>query len=90
MLLAPLAHFRNCLSFRNTRESNDCFQQRKCLKSAAPFSLSVRGKVRSYSNSNNYGAPFVKILYLSDLAQKLLSLRRNSYLCVHLAISAQR
>jgi len=25
-----------------------------------------------------YGAPFVKILYLTDLAQKLLSLRRDS------------
>jgi len=28
-----------------------------------------------------YGAPFVKILYLTDLAQKLLSLRAFSYLC---------
>jgi len=40
-----------------------------------------------------YGAPLVKILYLTDLAQKLLSLRISSafsYLCVHLAISAQR
>jgi len=37
-----------------------------------------------------YGAPFVKILYLTDLAQKLLSLRAFSYLCAHLAISAQR
>jgi len=27
-----------------------------------------------------YGAPFVKILYLTDLAQNLLSLRRDSYL----------
>jgi len=36
-----------------------------------------------------YGAPFVKILYLTDLAQKLLSLRRFSYLCAHTAISAQ-
>jgi len=35
-----------------------------------------------------YGAPFVKILYLTDLAQKLLSLRRFSYLCADLAISA--
>jgi len=25
-----------------------------------------------------YGAPFVKILYLTDLAQKLLSLHRDS------------
>jgi len=40
--------------------------------------------------SGEYGAPFVKILYLTDLAQKLLSLRICSYLCVHLAIFAQR
>jgi len=39
--------------------------------------------------SHNYGAPFVKILYLTDLAQKLLSLRAFSYLCEHLAISAR-
>ena len=37
-----------------------------------------------------YGAPFVKILYLTDLAQKLLYLRAFSYLCAHLAASAQR
>jgi len=36
-----------------------------------------------------YGAPFVKILYQTDLAQKLLSLRRFSYLCADLAISVQ-
>jgi len=36
-----------------------------------------------------YGALFLKILYLTDLAQKLLSLRIFSYLCVHLAISAR-
>jgi len=36
------------------------------------------------------GAPFLKILYLTDLAQKVLSLRRDSYLCTHLAVSAQR
>jgi len=35
-----------------------------------------------------YGAPFVKILYLTDLAQKLLSLRAFSYLCAEIAISA--
>jgi len=35
-----------------------------------------------------YGAPFVKILYLTDLAQKLLSLRGFSYLSADLAISA--
>jgi len=28
--------------------------------------------------SDLYGVPFVKILYLTDLAQKLLSLRRDS------------
>ena len=37
-----------------------------------------------------YGALFVKILYLTDLAQKLLRLRIFSYLCTHLAIPAQR
>jgi len=36
-----------------------------------------------------YGAPLVKILYLTDLAQKLLSLRIISYLCAYLAISAR-
>jgi len=36
-----------------------------------------------------YGAPFVKILYLTDLAQKLLSLCIYSYLCADLAIFAQ-
>jgi len=35
-----------------------------------------------------YGAPFVKILYMTDLAQKLLSLRIFSYLCAKIAISA--
>ena len=41
--------------------------------------------------SECYGAPFVKILYLTDFAQKRLSLRIFSYhLCAHLAISAQR
>jgi len=37
----------------------------------------------------NYGAPFVKIVYLPDLAQKLLSQRIFSYLCAHFAISAR-
>jgi len=49
----------------------------------------------------SYGAPFVKILYLTDLAQKLQSLAeiaisacrdvisgRDSYLCMQIAISA--
>ena len=36
-----------------------------------------------------YGGPFVKILYLTDLAQKLLSLRTFSYLCAEIAISAR-
>ena len=33
-----------------------------------------------------YGTPFVKILYLTDLAQKLLSLRIFSYLCAEITI----
>jgi len=39
-----------------------------------------------------WGAPFVKILYLTDLAQKMLPLRIFSfrYLCAYSAISAQR
>jgi len=37
----------------------------------------------------DYGATFVKILYLTDLAQKLLSLRIYSYLCAEIAISVQ-
>jgi len=44
----------------------------------------------SIHEDHQYWAPFVKILYLTDLAQKLLSLHRDSYLCAHLAISAQR
>jgi len=32
----------------------------------------------------NYGAPFVKILYLTDLAQKVVSLRIYRYLCTDL------
>jgi len=42
------------------------------------------------TNDLYHGAPFVKILYLTDLAQKLLYLCIFSYLCAHLAISAQR
>jgi len=38
-------------------------------------------------NSTTYGAPFVKISYLTDLAQKLLSLRIYNYLCADLIIS---
>jgi len=37
-----------------------------------------------------YGAPFVKILYLTDLAQKLLSSCIYSYLCREIAKFAQR
>jgi len=36
-----------------------------------------------------YGAPFVKVLYLTDLAQKLLSLRMFSFLCAEIAISGR-
>jgi len=36
-----------------------------------------------------HGAPFVKKLHRTDLAQKLLSLRIYSYLCTEIAISAQ-
>jgi len=36
-----------------------------------------------------YGAPLVKILYLTDLAQKLLCLRIFSYLCADIVISVR-
>ena len=37
-----------------------------------------------------YGAPFVKILYLTDLAQKLLSLHAEMLSLAQIAISACR
>jgi len=40
-----------------------------------------------------YGAPFVKILYLTDLAQKMvymLNARRDNYICAEIAKCAQR
>ena len=50
----------------------------------------IRPKRTSTLGSLNeaYGAPSVKIFYLTDLAQKLLSLRIFSYLCTEIAISA--
>jgi len=36
-----------------------------------------------------YGEPFINILYLTDLAQKLLSLCIFSYLSAEIAVSAQ-
>jgi len=45
--------------------------------------------IKPFSLQKEYGAPFVKILYLTDLAQKLLSLHIYSYLCADVAISAQ-
>jgi len=52
---------------------------------------SMRGGIKTLKHNvrTTYGAPFVKILYLTDLAQKVLSLRIYSYLCADLAISAQ-
>jgi len=37
----------------------------------------------------SYGAPFVKIFYLTDSEQKLLFLRIFNNLCAHLATSAR-
>ena len=37
----------------------------------------------------SYGVPFIKILYLTDLAQKLLSLHIFRYLCAEMAISVR-
>jgi len=48
-----------------------------------------RGLRASADRINIWGA-VVKILYLTDLAQKMLSLRKYSYLCTYLIISAQR
>jgi len=39
-----------------------------------------------HTAKDEYWVPFVKI-YLTDLAQKLLSLCIFSYLCTHLAVS---
>jgi len=43
-------------------------------------------KLKTHWVAEEYGAPFVKILYLylTDLAQKLLSLRTFSYLCAEI------
>jgi len=38
----------------------------------------------------DYGPPFVKILYQTDLAQKLLSLRIFSYLSARISLSLRR
>ena len=43
--------------------------------------LSACVAVKDKCFSRSYGGPFVKILYLTDLAQKVLSLCRGSYLC---------
>ena len=58
----------------------------------------VRGESHNQRNTTGdvatvtmyaYGAPFVQILYLTDLAQKLLSLRIFGYLCAEMAISVR-
>jgi len=54
------------------------------LSAATAFGASI------HSLTDIYGAPFVKILYLTDLAQILLSLRIFSYLCAEIAIGAER
>jgi len=38
--------------------------------------------IKTLLSDQDYGAPFVKILYLTDLAQKVLSLHRFNYLCM--------
>jgi len=44
--------------------------------------------VACFLSRESYGELFIKILYLTDLAQKLLSLRIFSYLCAEITISA--
>jgi len=51
--------------------------------------LHYKRKHEKCENAVSYGAPFVKILYLAGLAEKLLSLRTSSYLCTEIAISAR-
>jgi len=59
----------------------------------SPRSLSLLNNMLQRKDAL-YGVPFVKILYLTDLTQKLLSLHilsylcADNYLCAHLAISA--
>jgi len=71
-----------------------------------PFSQQLAEDTDNLTLKNNggvYGAPFVKILYLTDLAQKLLSLAeiaisacrdvisgRDSYLCMQRCYLWQR
>ena len=72
-----------------------------CCISNAPFSVVCAAYCQTFFfllkniasggvQQQQYGAPFVKILYLTDLAQKVLSLRIYSYLCTDLIISACR
>jgi len=58
----------------------------KHMKLFKPFTHVIAWSARKGFNQS-YGAPFVKILYLTDLAQKLLSLCIFSYLCAEIAIS---
>jgi len=67
-----------------------CRQGRMDLiqRSYSKYKVKTMAMFFVYSLDVAYGAPFVKILYLTDLAQKLPSLRIYSYLCADLAISA--
>jgi len=80
-------------SFLSTHQADEmtaaCSEQLPllfCVLSAC-CELSEQGRY-AVCNGHSYGLPFVKILYLTDLSQKLLSLLIFSYLCAHLAISA--
>ena len=55
----------------------------------AVFRRSTHFKAFNKHLRRSYEAPFAKILYLTDLAQKLLFLRIFSYLCAEIAISAR-
>ena len=60
------------------------------LRSSIGNELMTGLALLSIHKDRQYGAPFVKMLYLTDLAQKLQSMGIFRYLCAHLAISAQK
>jgi len=78
------ARYKNSLKCNSLRPCNLCILPKNSYDIAAEIFREC------ISNSACYGTPFAKKLYLTDLAQKVLSLRIYSYLCTDLIISAQR
>jgi len=69
------------------REHNDLTSSNRRSSTLLPQTLPKRFRMNPVvCFLEVYGAPFVKILYLTDLAQKLLSLRIFSYLCAEIAV----